>query len=99
MHLITRQLQFLWSVPLIRIFFCDILSKKLLEPPEPVPVQPSPPQNVLPVKSECPPPRTPKGSSCSLLGEGRPVGRPALPLPSAGAQVHSDGSWDRNQSQ
>lgn len=60
MHLITRQLQFLWSVPLIRIFFCDILSKKLLEPPELVPVQPSPPQNVLPVKSECPPTPAPQ---------------------------------------
>ncbi|OBS71395.1 hypothetical protein A6R68_00092 [Neotoma lepida] len=51
MYLITKQLQFLWGVPLIRIFFCDILSKKLLEQPEPVPAQPSSPQNVLPVKS------------------------------------------------
>uniref|UniRef100_M0R8Z5 HECT-type E3 ubiquitin transferase n=1 Tax=Rattus norvegicus TaxID=10116 RepID=M0R8Z5_RAT len=53
MYLITKQLQFLWGVPLIRIFFSDILSKKLLEPPEPVPAQPQPssPQTVLPVKS------------------------------------------------
>ncbi|KAK7811801.1 hypothetical protein U0070_016873 [Myodes glareolus] len=51
MYLITKQLQFLWGVPLIRIFFCDILSKKLLEHPEPAPAQPSSPQNVLPVKS------------------------------------------------
>ncbi|XP_030794188.1 ubiquitin-protein ligase E3B isoform X5 [Rhinopithecus roxellana] len=51
MHLITKQLQFLWGVPLIRIFFCDILSKKLLESQEPAHVQPASPQNVLPVKS------------------------------------------------
>lgn len=53
MYLITKQLQFLWGVPLIRIFFSDILSKKLLEPPEPAPAQPQPssPQTVLPVKS------------------------------------------------
>ncbi|KAH0516907.1 Ubiquitin-protein ligase E3B [Microtus ochrogaster] len=50
MYLITKQLQFLWGVPLIRIFFSDILSKKLLEHPEPAPAQPSSPQNVLPVK-------------------------------------------------
>lgn len=53
MYLITKQLQFLWGVPLIRILFSDILSKKLLEHPEPAPAQPSSPQNVLPVKSEC----------------------------------------------
>lgn len=53
MPLITKQLQFLWGVPLIRIFFSDILSKKLLESPEPAArVQPAPPQSVLPVKSE-----------------------------------------------
>ncbi|XP_011888306.1 PREDICTED: ubiquitin-protein ligase E3B [Cercocebus atys] len=51
MHLITKQLQFLWGVPLIRIFFCDILSKKLLESQEPAHAQPASPQNVLPVKS------------------------------------------------
>lgn len=54
MYLITKQLQFLWGVPLIRILFSDILSKKLLEHAEPAPVQPQPssPQTVLPVKSE-----------------------------------------------
>ncbi|XP_048640969.1 ubiquitin-protein ligase E3B isoform X2 [Marmota marmota marmota] len=51
MYLITKQLQFLWGVPLIRIFFSDILSKKLLEHQEPAPTQPASPQNVLPVKS------------------------------------------------
>ncbi|XP_040145291.1 ubiquitin-protein ligase E3B isoform X2 [Ictidomys tridecemlineatus] len=51
MYLITKQLQFLWGVPLIRIFFSDILSKKLLEHQEPAPAQPASPQNVLPVKS------------------------------------------------
>uniref|UniRef100_A0A4X1T153 Ubiquitin-protein ligase E3B n=1 Tax=Sus scrofa TaxID=9823 RepID=A0A4X1T153_PIG len=52
MPLITKQLQFLWGVPLIRIFFSDILSKKLLENPEPAHVPPaSSPQNVLPVKT------------------------------------------------
>ncbi|XP_063502765.1 ubiquitin-protein ligase E3B isoform X1 [Pongo pygmaeus] len=51
MHLITKQLQFLWGVPLIRIFFYDILSKKLLESQEPAHAQPASPQNVLPVKS------------------------------------------------
>lgn len=53
MPLVTKQLQFLWGVPLIRIFFSDILSKKLLENQEPAAhVQPASPQNVLPVKSE-----------------------------------------------
>jgi ubiquitin-protein ligase E3 B len=54
MYLITKQLQFLWAVPLIRILFSDILSRKLLEHAEPAPVQPQPssPQTVLPVKSE-----------------------------------------------
>lgn len=54
MYLITKQLQFLWGVPLIRILFSDILSKKLLEHAEPAPVQsqPAPSQPVLPVKSE-----------------------------------------------
>ncbi|XP_078193354.1 ubiquitin-protein ligase E3B isoform X6 [Callithrix jacchus] len=51
MHLITKQLQFLWGVPLIRIFFCDILNKKLLESQELAHTQPASPQNVLPVKS------------------------------------------------
>nr|KAF6404351.1 ubiquitin protein ligase E3B [Molossus molossus] len=52
MPLITKQLQFLWGVPLIRIFFSDILSKKLLEGQEPAAhVQPASPQNVLPVKN------------------------------------------------
>lgn len=53
MYLITKQLQFLWAVPLIRILFSDILSRKLLEHAEPAPVQPQPssPQTVLPVKS------------------------------------------------
>ncbi|XP_040475742.1 ubiquitin-protein ligase E3B isoform X3 [Ursus maritimus] len=51
MPLITKQLQFLWGVPLIRIFFSDILSKKLLENQEPAHVQPASPQNVLPVKN------------------------------------------------
>lgn len=53
MPLVTKQLQFLWGVPLIRIFFSDILSKKLLENQEPAAhAQPASPQNVLPVKSE-----------------------------------------------
>uniref|UniRef100_A0A8C4PSL8 Ubiquitin-protein ligase E3B n=1 Tax=Equus asinus TaxID=9793 RepID=A0A8C4PSL8_EQUAS len=51
MPLITKQLQFLWGVPLIRIFFSDILSKKLLESQEPAHGQPASPQNVLPVKN------------------------------------------------
>lgn len=55
MYLITKQLQFLWGVPLIRILFSDVLSKKLLEHTEPAPAQPQPqpssPQTVLPVKS------------------------------------------------
>lgn len=52
MPLITKQLQFLWGVPLIRIFFSDILNKKLLENQEPAHAQPASPQNVLPVKSK-----------------------------------------------
>lgn len=73
MPLITKQLQFLWGVPLIRIFFSDILSKKLLENQEPAHVQPASPQNVLPVKSE-------------WLGQGEPMGpfssgaAPAVPV-------------------
>ncbi|XP_007953188.1 ubiquitin-protein ligase E3B [Orycteropus afer afer] len=51
MPLIIKQLQFLWGVPLIRIFFSDILSKKLLESQETAQVQPASPQNVLPVKN------------------------------------------------
>lgn len=54
MPLVTKQLQFLWGVPLIRTLFCDILSKKLQESQEPVPVAPASPQNMLPVKSEWP---------------------------------------------
>ena len=65
MPLITKQLQFLWGVPLIRVFFSDILSKKLLENQEPAHAPPASPQNVLPVKSEwlrlpqCPAPQWP----------------------------------------
>lgn len=70
MPLVTKQLQFLWGVPLIRIFFCDILSKKLLENQEPVAqALPTSPQNVLPVKSEClllTPSCGPVGLGCSL---------------------------------
>ncbi|OWK15363.1 UBE3B [Cervus elaphus hippelaphus] len=51
MPLITKQLQFLWGVPLIRVFFSDILSKKLLENPEPAHAPPASPQSVLPVKT------------------------------------------------
>ncbi|XP_036305632.1 ubiquitin-protein ligase E3B isoform X2 [Pipistrellus kuhlii] len=52
MPLVTKQLQFLWGVPLIRIFFSDILSKKLLENQEPAAhAQPASPPNVLPVKN------------------------------------------------
>uniref|UniRef100_A0A8C2SJN7 HECT-type E3 ubiquitin transferase n=1 Tax=Capra hircus TaxID=9925 RepID=A0A8C2SJN7_CAPHI len=51
MPLITKQLQFLWGVPLIRVFFSDILSKKLLENQEPAHAPPASPQNVLPVKT------------------------------------------------
>lgn len=52
MPLVTKQLQFLWGVPLIRIFFSDILSKKLLENQEPAAhAQPASPQSVLPVKN------------------------------------------------
>lgn len=74
MPLITKQLQFLWGVPLIRIFFSDILSKKLLESQEPAHGQPASPQNVLPVKSEWLEQAGPHGSawlecsSCSSLG-------------------------------
>ncbi|XP_075390192.1 ubiquitin-protein ligase E3B isoform X1 [Tenrec ecaudatus] len=51
MPLVTKQLQVLWGVPLIRLFFSDILSKKLLETQEVAPLPPASPQNVLPVKN------------------------------------------------
>lgn len=67
MPLITKQLQFLWGVPLIRIFFSDILSKKLLEGQEPAAhVQPASPQSVLPVKSEWLGQAWPVGGSAGL---------------------------------
>ncbi|XP_076126988.1 ubiquitin-protein ligase E3B [Alosa pseudoharengus] len=53
MPLVTRQLQYLWGVPVIRTLFCDVLSKKLeaQEPTPPPPPQPSVSQNNLPVKN------------------------------------------------
>ena len=54
MPLVTRQLQYLWGVPVIRTLFWDVLSKKL-EAQEPTPPPQPPPttsQNNLPVKSE-----------------------------------------------
>ncbi|XP_004709597.1 ubiquitin-protein ligase E3B [Echinops telfairi] len=51
MPLVTKQLQVLWGVPLIRLFFSDILNKKLLETQEVAPVPSASPQNVLPVKN------------------------------------------------
>uniref|UniRef100_A0A8C9R4H1 Ubiquitin-protein ligase E3B n=1 Tax=Scleropages formosus TaxID=113540 RepID=A0A8C9R4H1_SCLFO len=52
MPLVTRQLQYLWGVPVIRTLFCDVLSKKL-ESQEPTPpsAQPTTSQNNLPVKN------------------------------------------------
>ncbi|XP_028853145.1 ubiquitin-protein ligase E3B [Denticeps clupeoides] len=52
MPLVTRQLQYLWGVPVIRTLFYDVLSKKL-EAQDPTPPPPPPPtlQNNLPVKS------------------------------------------------
>ncbi|KAJ3603860.1 hypothetical protein NHX12_028601 [Muraenolepis orangiensis] len=52
MPLVTKQLQYLWGVTIIRTLFSDVLSKKLesLEPTPP-PQQPSTSQNNLPVKS------------------------------------------------
>lgn len=54
MPLLTKQLQHLWGVHMIRILFCDVLSKKLLENQEisQLPSQPISPQNSLPMKSE-----------------------------------------------
>ena len=53
MPLVTRQLQYLWGVPVIRTLFSDVLSKKLeSQEPTPPPQQPTTSQNNLPVKSE-----------------------------------------------
>uniref|UniRef100_A0A7N6BT92 Ubiquitin-protein ligase E3B n=1 Tax=Anabas testudineus TaxID=64144 RepID=A0A7N6BT92_ANATE len=53
MPLVTKQLQYLWSVSVIRTLFSDVLSKKLeSQEPTPPPPQPSTSQNNLPVKSE-----------------------------------------------
>lgn len=53
MPLVTKQLQYLWGVPVIRTLFSDVLSKKLeSQEPTPAPPQPSTSQNNLPVKSE-----------------------------------------------
>lgn len=54
MPLVTKQLQNLWGVLIIRTLFSDVLSKKLesQEPtPSPSPPQPSTSQNNLPVKN------------------------------------------------
>ncbi|XP_039770984.1 ubiquitin-protein ligase E3B isoform X2 [Ornithorhynchus anatinus] len=53
MPLLTKQLQHLWGVALIRILFRDILSKKLLESQEagPAPGASASPPSGLPVKS------------------------------------------------
>lgn len=53
MPLVTKQLQYLWGVSVIRTLFNDVLSKKLeSQEPTPPPPQPSTSQNNLPVKSE-----------------------------------------------
>ncbi|KAJ8263648.1 hypothetical protein COCON_G00161050 [Conger conger] len=53
MPLVTRQLQYLWGVPVIRTLFSDVLSKKLeSQEPTPPPSQPTTSQNNLPVKSD-----------------------------------------------
>lgn len=53
MPLVTKQLQYLWGVSIIRTLFSDVLSKKLeSQEPTPPPPQPSTSQNNLPVKSE-----------------------------------------------
>uniref|UniRef100_A0A7N6AEX6 Ubiquitin-protein ligase E3B n=1 Tax=Anabas testudineus TaxID=64144 RepID=A0A7N6AEX6_ANATE len=53
MPLVTKQLQYLWSVSVIRTLFSDVLSKKLeSQEPTPPPPQPSTSQNNLPVKSD-----------------------------------------------
>ncbi|KAM9821447.1 ubiquitin-protein ligase E3B [Syngnathus typhle] len=52
MPLVTKQLQHLWGVPVIRTLFSDVLSKKLeSQELSPAPAQPSTSQNNLPVKS------------------------------------------------
>lgn len=55
MPLVTKQLQNLWGVLIIRTLFSDVLSKKLESqeptPPPPQPPQPSTSQNNLPVKN------------------------------------------------
>jgi hypothetical protein len=52
MPLVTKQLQYLWGMPVIRTLFSDVLSKKL-ETQEPTPPpQPTTSQNNLPVKSK-----------------------------------------------
>ncbi|RMC05833.1 hypothetical protein DUI87_17376 [Hirundo rustica rustica] len=53
MPLLTKQLQHLWGVHMIRILFSDVLSKKLLENQEiaQLPAQPISPQNSLPMKN------------------------------------------------
>lgn len=53
MPLLTKQLQHLWGIHLIRILFSDVLSKKLLENQETSHLQTSmtSPQNSLPMKS------------------------------------------------
>ncbi|KAG7274688.1 hypothetical protein CRUP_021129 [Coryphaenoides rupestris] len=53
MPLVTKQLQYLWGVAIIRTLFSDVLSKRLesQEATPPSPQQPSTSQNNLPVKS------------------------------------------------
>ncbi|CAB1453387.1 unnamed protein product [Pleuronectes platessa] len=52
MPLVTKQLQYLWGVAVIRTLFSDVLSKKLeSQEPTPPPQQPSTSQNNLPVKN------------------------------------------------
>lgn len=53
MPLVTKQLQHLWGVSVIRTLFSDVLSKKLeSQESTPPPPQPSTSQNNLPVKSK-----------------------------------------------
>ncbi|XP_006004610.1 ubiquitin-protein ligase E3B [Latimeria chalumnae] len=53
MPLVTKQLQYLWGVRVIRLLFSDVLSKKLVESQEAsqTPSQSSSPQNNMPMKS------------------------------------------------
>ncbi|XP_076006802.1 ubiquitin-protein ligase E3B [Genypterus blacodes] len=52
MPLVTKQLQYLWGVSVIRTLFSDVLSKKLESQEQtPPPQQPSTSQNNLPVKN------------------------------------------------